>query len=173
VLVPDVDEHAFEDAGHFGGPAGLVLANAGLKADAALRQSPRADCILSADTVVVLGNRVLHKPVDREDALRMLGALAGRSHEVLTGVVLAGRSVPEGRQAWSTASTVRFHALARRQLEACVDRTQPLDKAGGYGIQDPGSRDLVAGFDGSFTNIIGLPMEDLLPRLAACGIHPV
>ncbi|MGJ3243811.1 MAG: Maf family protein [Opitutales bacterium] len=173
VRVPVVVEHDLEDASRFGGPAGLVLANATLKAEAARAVAPDADCILAADTVVALENRVLHKPTDRADAVRMLASLAGREHQVLTGVVLVGGRVPHGRDAWTSTSTVRFHPASRERIEAYIDAANPLDKAGAYGIQDPASRSLVAGFEGSFSNIVGLPLEDLLLRLAACGIHPV
>ena len=124
--------------------------------------------ILAADTVVVLGDRILGKPVDREDAVRMLLLLGGRSHQVLTAVSLYRTGT--GRQVHDLRSTeVRFHALDRSRIDWYVATGEPDDKAGAYGIQGAGAV-LVEGILGSWSNVVGLPVEMLPFWLEELGV---
>lgn len=122
---------------------------------------PEVDLVLGADTVVVSEGRILGKPVDSEDARRMLQALSGRWHQVFTGFTLV--SPKTGRTVSGfTVSDVRFRELTEAEIAAYVATGEPLDKAGGYGIQERGAL-LVAEIRGDYSNIVGLP----LPAVAA------
>jgi septum formation protein len=119
--------------------------------------------VLGADTVVVLDGEVFGKPADLEDAWRMLRQLAGRWHEVLTGVVLVRLGPPLSRQ-WVCRTRVRFKPLTEGTLRSYCRRVNPLDKAGAYGIQEHGQM-LVAELDGLFSNVVGLPIEEVRAAL--------
>lgn len=118
--------------------------------------------VLGADTVVALPDGTqLTKPVDREDAIRMLQALSGRTHHVITGVCLAFGSWQE---VFQSTSTVTFLPLSGDQIAAYVDTGEPMDKAGGYAIQG-GAAPFVECLEGSLSNVIGLPLERLEAEL--------
>lgn len=113
--------------------------------------------VLGADTVVALDGEVLGKPKDEADATRMLKSLSGRAHEVYTGVCIS-YPVADGRAERIEAACTRvlFERLTDEQIAAYVATRSPMDKAGAYGIQDGG---LVKRIDGSFSNVVGLPVE--------------
>lgn len=120
---------------------------------AALPQA-KGKAVLGADTVVALGSEVLGKPIDEKDAVRMLSALSGRTHEVYTGVCII---FPDGQTLVDCDCTkVIFNRLSKEQIAAYVQSGSPMDKAGAYGIQDGG---LVERIEGSFSNVVGLPVE--------------
>jgi len=139
------------------------LARAKAEAIAESLGAPRR-LVLGADTGVVLGDTLYGKPTDPADALRMLGELAGHTHEVITAVSLR-ESV--GGRVWECAVTSRvtMRPADREELAAYVARGEPLDKAGAYAFQGEGRR-LLEGVDGSQSNVIGLPMEETLALLA-------
>lgn len=110
--------------------------------------------VLGADTVVSLDGKILGKPKDREEAAAMLRALSGRRHEVLTGVCLIGRGF---FRLDAARTVVEFYPLGEELIGRYVESGLPLDKAGAYGIQD--GYPLVRGYEGSYTNVVGLPME--------------
>ncbi len=124
--------------------------------------------VLGADTVVVIDGRPLGKPVDAADARAMLRSLGGRVHEVITGVAVVDARL--GRWA-STAvvSRVRMAGYGEAEIDAYVATGEPLDKAGAYAIQGRGAG-LVAALDGSFSNVVGLPLEETARLLAAFGV---
>ncbi len=163
VVVADVTEHE-EETTH---PRTMVTHNAALKAEWVATRHPEA-VVLGADTTVFLDERVLNKPADLAEARAMLKRLAGRTHTVFTGVALrcvaTGLRIDEG-----VTSEVTFKAFDDAVIDAYFRIVNPLDKAGAYGIQD--GRDLIiAGWHGSFTNIMGLPMETTKQLLARCGL---
>ncbi len=124
--------------------------------------------VLAADTAVVIDGAVLGKPRDDEDAEAMLLRLSGRTHDVLTACRLIRAST--GRSAAAIATTrVRFREIGREVVRWYVATGEPRDKAGAYGIQGLGGL-LVASIDGSFTNVVGLPVETLPPLFAELGI---
>ncbi len=134
------------------------------KAEEVLSRFPHA-LVLGADTVVSLDGEILGKPKGEEDARRMLTRLSGREHEVLTGVCLISEKFIEERVA---TTHVRFNLLKTELIEAYVRSGLPLDKAGAYGIQD--GYPLVESIEGSYSNVVGLPIEDVAPMYArACG----
>lgn len=124
--------------------------------------------VLGADTIVVLDDEVLSKPADAADATRMLRRLSGRAHRVITGIALARRAPGAGRALIqrSVQTHVRFLNLSEAQVSEYVASGEPLDKAGAYGIQGLGGA-LVAEYDGSYTNVVGLPLEAVKALLAA------
>lgn len=109
--------------------------------------------IISADSIVVADGCILGKPADKMHAKKMLKKLSGVCHEVITGyAVLVGEKVYNGAE----VSKVKFNVLSEKFIDDYVATGSPLDKAGAYGIQDGG---LVESYEGSYTNIVGLPME--------------
>ncbi|MGN0867147.1 MAG: Maf family nucleotide pyrophosphatase [Oligosphaeraceae bacterium] len=119
---------------------------------------------LGADTVVALEERLLGKPGTLEEAVEMLKSLSGRSHLVLTGVTLARDG--EALRSWQVATRVRFRSLDETAIRHYLSLIQPLDKAGGYAIQDHGDQ-VVEEIQGLFSNVMGLPVEQILPVLRA------
>lgn len=123
--------------------------------------------VLGADTIVVVGEKVLGKPVDREDALRMLSLLSGKVHQVITGFCLL---TPSGMEAHfeAVSTTVTVKELGKNEREAYVDTGEPFGKAGGYAIQGIGSF-MVESISGSYTNVVGLPLCAVIKGLLKAG----
>ena len=144
-------------------PAEAIVAVALDKARAVAAEVGPAALVLGADTEVVLDGRLLGKPRDAADAVRILDALRGRTHEVITGVAVVGR----GREETVAVTTrVRMREYGDDEVRAYVATGEPLDKAGAYGVQGLGAS-LVAQVDGCFTNVVGLPVSatrELLQR---------
>ncbi len=124
----------------------------------AAEELPASFLLITADTIVLAGNEILGKPVDRDDALRMLGMLSGKRHHVVTGVTVrnALRS-----KTFSAKSAVRFAELDADEMCYYVDRYRPYDKAGSYGIQEWIGYVGISGLNGSFYNVTGLPTRRL------------
>ena len=162
VVVPEVTEHEAPDAD----PRHMVRHNAALKADWVAARHPAA-LVLGADTVVFLDGLVLNKPRDLAEARAMLRRLSGRTHTVCTGVALRRRSDGLARDE-AAESEVTFKTLDNGIMDRYFAQVNPLDKAGGYAIQE--ATDLIiAGWRGSFTNIVGLPVEMVKQILTSCG----
>jgi septum formation protein len=121
--------------------------------------------VLAADTTVALGSELLGKPRDAAEARDMLTRLSGRTHEVFTGIAVAGRA----RDARVVRTQVTFRALTPLEIAWYADTGEPLDKAGAYAIQGKGGF-LVAHVEGSPTNVIGLPLGETLALLAKAGL---
>jgi septum formation protein len=150
-------------------PSELVRFNARLKAAAVALQYPDA-VVLGADTLVALGTEVFGKPRDIDDARGMLSKLVGKTHQVITGIALI--EAPTGRTTLrAVSSAVTFHALSSTQIDAYLKIVDPLDKAGAYAAQDSG-KVIIERINGSFSNVIGLPMELVRPLLRAVGVSP-
>ena len=136
------------------------------KARAVAAEHPGA-AVVGSDTVVVLDGVPLGKPQDEADARRMLAALSGRTHEVVTGVALA---LPNGRVLRdATVTRVRFAPLSDAEIAAYIATGEPMDKAGAYGIQGKGAL-LVEGIRGDFFNVMGLPLLRLSRILEQFGV---
>jgi len=124
--------------------------------------------VLGADTEVVLDGRLLGKPRDAADAARILKALRGRIHEVITGVALV--EAPAGREETAAVTTrVRMGGYTDAEIEAYVVTGEPLDKAGAYAVQGLGGR-LIAQVDGCFSNVVGLPVTTTRRLLERWGL---
>lgn len=153
-LIVDVDETLVTDESpdHYVSRLAVEKARAGWRAPARQADAP----VLGADTVVVLDERVLGKPRDRDDGLAMLAQLSGRSHRVLSGVAL----VQGSREAVSVSvSTVTFRVVSERERRAYWESGEPSDKAGAYAIQGLGAA-FVSRLEGSYSGVMGLPVYE-------------
>lgn len=161
ILVADIDET--QSPGE--SPREYVLRLSREKAHAVARSE---DLVLGADTTVVIGDEIAGKPTDPEDARRMLRALSGQWHEVLTAVTLV-----RGSQSLSdVASTrVKFAALSEEEIAWYVGTGEPMDKAGAYGIQGYASR-FIEQIEGNYSNVVGLPVELVYRMLKALCAMP-
>ncbi|MBQ8323085.1 MAG: septum formation protein Maf [Clostridia bacterium] len=140
-------------------PEEVVKALAKQKAsEVATLPETQGKAVLGSDTVVALDGEILGKPKDEADAARMLSALSGRTHEVYTGVCIIYTNKNGGREILCRAdcTKVRFNVLTAEEIGAYIATGSPMDKAGAYGIQDGG---LVQSIEGSFSNVVGLPVE--------------
>ena len=162
VVVPHADETY---------PAGLtaqeIVAHiACKKAEAARALTAETDIVITADTMVFLGDELLGKPKDEADALRMLSALSGNRHTVCTGVTVRKG---DKQKCFTVSTDVYFRAASEAELRAYIAGGEPMDKAGAYGIQGLGSL-LVERIDGDFFNVMGLPVLALAQTLKEFGI---
>ena len=148
-------------------PAEMVEELSARKAAAVVREAPKDGLVLAADTVVALEGAVLGKPASPEEAARMLAALSGRTHQVYTGLTLAG---PGAVCTEHEVTDVTFRALSGAEIAAYVATGEPMDKAGAYGIQGLGAL-LVQRLEGDYFNVMGLPLCRLGRMLRAFGVE--
>ena len=153
IVISDVDEHVK------GNPTPLeyVLEVAKRKGDKIHKQYPN-DVVISADTIVTIDGKIIGKPKDPEDAFKMLKKLSGKTHYVYTAYVI----MKDGNSLINVVeSEVTFNELSDELINSYVASGSPLDKAGGYGYQDNADFALVKKINGSVTNVIGFPVEDI------------
>jgi len=168
ILPSDVDED--QDEGET--PSAFVARISREKAESVadgLQPGDGGSWVLAGDTIVVIGETVLGKPEDEEHARRMLEQLQDRRHEVITGICLLNR-----KQAVCRLEAVRTQVWMRRiepeEMDAYIRTGEPFDKAGGYAIQGDGGR-FIRKIDGSYSNVVGLPMERLRELFRTYGIR--
>lgn len=140
----------------------LSQLNACRKARPVAKHNPDA-LVLSADTLVYLGTRLYGKPADHADAIRMLMELQGHTHQVITGICLLHLRTHR-QKIFADVTGVTFRSLTRAQIENYLSKINPLDKAGAYAIQEHGEL-IVEEISGSFSNVVGLPVERLQEEL--------
>lgn len=138
----------------------LYLANK--KADAYAPNLRETDLLITADTLVILGDRILGKPKDRDEAIEMLTSLSGKTHRVVSGVCV---TTLKRRITFSAVTEVKFCDLDCRDIQYYVDNFQPYDKAGAYGIQEWIGYVAVEWIRGSYYNVMGLPVHQLYEEL--------
>jgi septum formation protein len=131
------------------------------KAKAVQQQVP-GRTILAADTMVVLGNEIIGKPADREDAISILTRLSGQQHQVITGVVLLNDKI---KKSFADITDVIFHELTQEQISFYVDKYKPYDKAGAYAIQEWIGVTGIKSIRGDFYNVMGLPVSRVVREL--------
>lgn len=136
-------------------PADAVEILAEKKATDVFSRNPDA-IVIAADTVVALGDTILGKPADDNDAFSMLSALSGKTHTVYTGVCIMSETKKE---VFHCATDVEFYSLTKKDILDYVATKEPCDKAGAYGIQGKGSL-LVKGIKGDYFNVVGLPLAE-------------
>lgn len=160
---PDVDESLLtgEEAD------GYVLRLSRLKAKAVAERTRSNPVIVAADTTVELAGNILGKPESKEDGMAMLSALSGQVHRVFTGVTIRKSSV---ERSICVCSSVRFRQLSAAEMDYYWETGEPADKAGGYGLQGIGAA-FVEAIDGSYTNVIGLPLSETIVLLRSFGIE--
>ncbi len=127
------------------------------------RPLEEGELLITADTLVFIAEEALGKPRDREDALRMLRELSGRPHTVTTGVCLRTK---DGIESFTDSTLVHFAPLTETDIEYYVDRYQPFDKAGAYGIQEWIGAAAISRIEGSYYNVMGLPTAALWEHLS-------
>ncbi len=156
--LPDVDESYPADL------AGAAIPEyiSRKKADAYRSIMQPGELLITADTIVWLDGKVLGKPEGREGAVEMIRSLSGKSHQVFTGVCL---TTTEWQKSFTAASDVEFDVLSEEEIRYYVDKYQPMDKAGAYGVQEWIGYIGVKSISGSFYNIMGLPIQKLYGEL--------
>lgn len=132
------------------------------KADAYRSMMKDDDLLITADTVVIVDDEVLGKPADAADARHMLNKLSGRKHQVITGVCLV---TLQERRCFSVSTDVSFKALQDEEINYYIDYYRPFDKAGAYGIQEWIGYVGVTGLEGSYFNVMGLPVQRIYSEL--------
>jgi septum formation protein len=153
IVKPDIDESIDASLSINEFPVELAYQKARQIAD----QFP-GELVIGADTIVVLNNEIIGKPVDRDDAIAMLSRLSGNMHIVITGVcVIKDHKVKK----FSDTSKVHFEKLTLEEITYYVDNYKPYDKAGAYGVQDWIGMAAIKRIDGSFYNVMGLPIHKL------------
>lgn len=157
-VLPDIEENY---------PAELPVAQiaeyiAREKADAYRQLMAANDLIITADTIVVVGDEVMGKPVDAADAQRMLHKLSGRAHQVITGVCL---TTIDKQRVFSVTTDVTFKSLSDEEIDYYIRTYRPFDKAGAYGIQEWIGYIGVTGLNGSYYNVMGLPVQRIYTEL--------
>ncbi|HAR39352.1 MAG: septum formation protein Maf [Bacteroidetes bacterium GWD2_45_23] len=150
--LPDIDESYPESLPH----EEVAEFLARKKADAYLHTLKADELLITADTIVLLDGTILGKPADKNEAFRMLRVLAGKQHRVITGVCL---TTHVKQQSFSDTATVTFGALSDEEISYYVSRYDPLDKAGAYGVQEWIGYVAVEKIEGSYFNVMGLPIH--------------
>ncbi len=136
------------------------------KAEAYRPQLADDELVITADTIVYLDGEVFGKPKSRQDAIDMLSRLSGRTHEVITGVTLATNESNGILRCFASTSKVTFSSLSQEDINHYVDKYQPFDKAGAYGIQEWIGYIGVSRIEGSYFNVMGLPVWRLYEELS-------
>lgn len=155
-VLPDVDESYPNDI------KGVAIAQYVAEQKAKAYTITNNTMLITADTIVLLGDKVLGKPKDCDDAKRMLHELSGNTHIVASGVCITTR---EKTHSFVVTSEVRFTSLTSDEIDYYVDKYQPLDKAGAYGVQEWIGYIAVEHISGSYFNIMGLPIQRLYREL--------
>lgn len=157
-VLQDIDESYPDDL-----PVSEVaLYIAGKKADAYRATLADDELVITADTVVIVGDEILGKPVDETDAERMLRLISGRTHQVTTGVCMLTR---ETERRFAVTTDVTFKSLSDDEIHYYITRYKPFDKAGAYGIQEWIGYIGVTGLHGSYYNVMGLPVQRIYETL--------
>jgi septum formation protein len=165
VIPSNAEEHVLDGEA----PTEYALRVAQAKAHEVAQHHP-GHWVLGADTIVVTAGQILGKPRDRADAKRMLCLLSGQTHQVMTAFVLIAANGQEYRRQL-VATTVIFESLSNEQIDSYLDTGEPFDKAGAYAVQGLGAA-LVEQVEGSYTNVVGLPLDEVLASLYAAGLYP-
>lgn len=157
-VLPDIEENY---------PADLPVADiaeyiAREKADAYRQLIGKHDLVITADTIVVVGDEVMGKPHDADDACRMLRKLSNRTHQVITGVCL---TTADKQRRFSVKTDVTFKSLSEEEIAHYVNHYQPFDKAGAYGIQEWIGYIGVTSLQGSYFNVMGLPVQRIYTEM--------
>jgi septum formation protein len=148
-------------------PPEIAIHIARNKALAVQQDCPGGSIILAADTIVVLDQRIIGKPTDREDAIAILTALSGQQHWVITGVTIRKDST---EKVFSDSTAVQFHSLTRNEIEYYIDKYKPYDKAGAYAIQEWIGVVGIHSVQGDFYNVMGLPVSRVVRELQDMAI---
>lgn len=133
-----------------------------LKADAIVPAVANDEVVITSDTIVLLNEKIYEKPVDKADAMRILGDLSGNMHEVITGVCLSSKNK---QYTFSDITKVYFDELTQEEIEWYVDNYEVMDKAGAYAVQEGIGLIRVGRLDGCYFNVMGLPVSKVYEAL--------
>lgn len=158
VLVPNVDE-SYPDTLNSDDVAEYISRQ---KAEPFVNSVDSQTIVITSDTVVVVGDNVLGKPKDRNEAVKMLEMLSGVTHKVISAVSIV---TSKGVSSFSDVTLVNFRALTSDEIDYYIDNYSPFDKAGGYGIQEWIGYVAIDKIEGSYFNVVGLPVEKLYRKL--------
>jgi len=161
VIVPQIDERPLPEEK----PDAFVCRTAREKAESI---SADGAVILAADTAVVDGERILGKPTDAQDAAAMLRSLSGRTHEVMTGVCIR---FPDRTECFHIETRVTFRTLSEEEIIGYISTKEPMDKAGAYAIQG-GAAKMVRRIEGSYSNVVGLPLCEVVEAVESRKSDP-
>lgn len=163
VRVQDVDESFHDEM-----PVEKVAESLAIRKAEALKNTIKEnEIIITADSVVILDNKIYNKPADYDEGIKMLTALAGRQHTVITGVCLLSS---EKEISFSEQTLVMFDDMTSTEMDYYLKNYEPYDKAGGYGIQDWIGLCKVKMIEGSYSNVMGLPVRELYLALKEFGV---
>ena len=154
---PDVDESFPDDL-----PVDQVAKYLAEKKAEYFRLTMKDEIVVTADTVVILNDRIINKPEDRNEAIKMLTALSGKTHIVMTGVCILSK---EREESFDDTTEVTFQTLKPAEIEYYVDTYKPYDKAGAYGAQDWIGMVAIKKIVGSYFNVMGLPIHKVYQHL--------
>lgn len=154
---PDIDEDFPATM-----PVTQVARYLALKKAEVFRLRLREEIVVTADTVVILKDTILNKPQHRDEAITMLSALSGNTHQVMTGVCILSK---EKEESFDDTTEVSFKTLSKQEIEFYVDQYKPYDKAGAYGAQDWIGMVAIERIVGSYFNVMGLPIHKVYQHL--------
>lgn len=165
---PHIPEHILPGEA----PSVFVRRVAREKCIAGIRQAPPGAVVVAADTIVVINNRILGKPANPADAIQMLRMLSGQQHQVETALhIQRGMEQDAERQTGLITTRVTFRELGEEEIAAYAATGEPMGKAGAYAIQGDAAH-MVQRIRGSYTNVVGLPMAEMVKFLETFGFHP-
>ncbi len=162
IIKPEIQEHVDPELS----PEEVVKSLAFQKGDSVVKTIGDRNPVLSSDTIVVLDGKILGKPQDKEDAGNMMRRLSGRTHHVFTGVAVFYN---ENVDLFAVKSGVTFKDLTEKEIADYCETDEPYDKAGAYAVQGIGSF-MVKSIDGSYSNVIGLPVSEVIAHFQKLGI---
>jgi len=165
IMPSNIDESKIRDAN----PENLVKLLARAKAEDIAAKVPEDKIVVGADTICVFGGKVIEKPRDKSDAARMLSAFSGKTHMIMTGIAVAFR---KGKKSLADISiaTVTFRKISKSEIDDYLKADDALRFAGGYNIDGTKSMKFIESVCGSYSGIIGMPLEKLIPMLEKCGV---
>lgn len=162
IIKPDIEEYVNLNLT----PEEVVKSLAFQKGDWVVKDIGSENPVLSSDTIVVLDGKILGKPADKDDAMKMMRALSGRTHHVFTGVAVFFKDKVD---VFAVKSDVTFKKLSEKEIADYCATDEPYDKAGAYAVQGIGSF-MVSSIDGSYSNVIGLPVSEVIEHFQKLGI---
>lgn len=137
------------------------------KASSLISQINKNDCLICCDTIVTLNSKIYGKPVDENDAINTLKELSNNTHQVVSGYVIIYKDIVISKQ---VTTNVSFNELSDELIKRYIKETKPFDKAGSYAIQNDEIYHLIKGIDGSFSNVMGFPLDEIKQDLIQLGL---
>ena len=157
-----IDSHIDENLSYDLNDPLLVVRDIAKRKALAVNKNHFDDIVISADTIVVLDNKIIHKPIDEKDAFHILKELSNKTHQVITAFAIIQKDKMILKH---VISEVTFNLLDDKLINDYIASGSPLDKAGAYGIQDNNKYPIVKSYKGDYNNIVGFPLDDVINEL--------